>query len=273
MPDKESIRNKRLFLLDMDGTIYEGARPFPYVNEFLEYVEKSGGKYIFITNNSSRSVKDYVIKLRNMGVKVTEENFFTSSQATALYLNEHYENKKIYCMGTRSMIAELKKMGVSVTDSTDDAECIVVGYDTELTYQKLIDVSFLLQTKKDIPYIATNPDRGCPTEFGLVPDCFAICEAINYAAKRRPVYIGKPDRFMIEYAVQMSGFTKEDAVVIGDRLYTDIASGVNAGVDTVCVLSGESTQEDIEESTVKPTYIFKDIEEIYGKLQEKNYGV
>lgn len=273
MLDKNSIKNKRLFLLDMDGTIYEGARLFPYVNEFLEHVEKSGGRYIFITNNSSRSVKDYVVKLSNMGVKVTEDNFFTSSQATALYLNEHHKNKKIYCMGTRSMIAEMEKMGVSVTDSTEDAQCIVVGYDTELTYQKLIDVSFLLQTKKDIPYIATNPDRGCPTEFGLVPDCFAICEAINYAANRRPVYIGKPDKFMIEYAVQMSGFTKEETVVVGDRLYTDIASGVNAGVDTVCVLSGESTMADIDGSEIKPTYIFEDIKEIYSILQEKNYGV
>lgn len=268
-----NIADKKLFLLDMDGTIYEGARLFSYVNEFLEHIEKIGGRYIFITNNSSRSVKDYVVKLSNMGVKVTEDNFFTSSQATALYLNEHHKNQKIYCMGTRSMIAEMEKMGVSVTDSTEDAECIAVGYDTELTYQKLIDVSFLLQTKKDIPYIATNPDRGCPTEFGLVPDCFAICEAINYAANRRPVYIGKPDRFMIEYAVQMSGFSKEEAVVIGDRLYTDIASGVNAGVDTVCVLSGESTSEDIDKSEIKPTCIFEDIKEIYSILQEKNYGV
>lgn len=273
MSDKTLIKNKRLFLFDMDGTIYEGARLFPCVNEFLEYIENKGGRYIFITNNSSRSVKDYVIKLGNMGIKVTEDNFFTSSQATALYLNEHYKNKKIYCMGTRSMIAELEKMGVTVTGITDDAECIVVGYDTELTYQKLVDVSYLLQTKKDIPYIATNPDRGCPTEFGLVPDCFAICEAINYAAKRKPVYIGKPDRFMIEYAVKMSGFKKEEAVVIGDRLYTDIASGVNAGVDTVCVLSGESTLADIENSSIKPTYIFEDIREIYSILQETDYGV
>ncbi len=273
MLDKSLIKNKRLFLLDMDGTIYEGARLFPYVNEFLEHIEKNGGRYIFITNNSSRSVKDYVVKLSNMGVKVTEDNFFTSSQATALYLNEHHKNKRIYCLGTRSMINEMKKMGVSVTNSTEDAECVAVGYDTELTYQKLIDVSYLLQTKKDIPYIATNPDRGCPTEFGLVPDCFAICEAINYAAHRRPLYIGKPDKFMIDYAVQMSGFTKAQTVVIGDRLYTDIASGVNAGVDTACVLSGESSKEDIDASEVKPAFVFEDIKEIYSILQENKYGI
>lgn len=268
MKECGSLKNKKLFLLDMDGTVYEGARLFDGVNEFLDYVEQIGGRYIFITNNSSRSVKDYVKKLLNMGVKVTEDNFFTSSQATALYLLEHHKNKNIYCMGTSSMIAELQKFGVKVTNNTEDAECIVVGYDTELTYQKLIDVSYLLQTKKDIPYIATNPDRGCPTEFGLVPDCFAICEAINYATNRRPIYIGKPDKFMIDYAVSMTGFSKSEAVVVGDRLYTDIASGVNAGVDTICVLSGESTEKDILESEVKPTFVFTDIKEILKALQE-----
>ena len=263
------LKAKKLFLLDMDGTIYEGGRLFNCVNEFLSHIEETGGQYIFITNNSSRSVKDYVIKLSNMGVKVTEDNFFTSSQATALYLNDRYKNKKIYCMGTRSMISEMEKYGVNiVTEPDEDTDCIVVGYDTELTYKKLWDVSYLLQTKKDIPYIATNPDRGCPTEFGLVPDCFAMCEAINYAAKRRPLYIGKPDGFMIDYCVERSPFTKEQTVVIGDRLYTDIASGVNAGVDTICVLSGESRLEDIEKSEIKPTYVYKDIKEILKDLQE-----
>lgn len=263
------LKSKKLFLLDMDGTIYEGGRLFNCVNEFLSHIEETGGKYIFITNNSSRSVKDYVIKLSNMGVKVTEDNFFTSSQATALYLNDRYKNKKIYCMGTRSMIAEMEKYGVNiVTEPDEDTDCIVVGYDTELTYKKLWDVSYLLQTKKDIPYIATNPDRGCPTGFGLVPDCFAMCEAINYAAKRRPLYIGKPDGFMIDYCVERSPFTKEQTVVIGDRLYTDIASGVNAGVDTICVLSGESRLADIEKSEIKPTYVYKDIKEILKDLQE-----
>ncbi len=263
-----SLKNKKLFLLDMDGTIYEGARLFECVNEFLAHIESIGGQYVFITNNSSRSVKDYVIKLSNMGIKVTEDNFFTSSQATALYLNEHFDGKKIHCMGTVSMVEELKKLGVNITtEADDDVSCVCVGYDTELTYKKLWDVSYLLQTKKDIPYIATNPDRGCPTEFGLVPDCFAICESIYYATGRRPLFIGKPDGFMIDYSVQRSPFTKEETVVIGDRLYTDIASGVNAGVDTICVLSGESTQEDIENSEIKPTYVYNDIKEILGLLQ------
>jgi HAD superfamily hydrolase (TIGR01450 family) len=126
-----SLKDKKLFLLDMDGTIYEGARLFECVNEFLAHIESVGGQYVFITNNSSRSVKDYVIKLSNMGIKVTEDNFFTSSQATALYLNKHFPNKKIYCMGTKSMIAEMEKYGVNITTEADeDTDCICVGYDT-----------------------------------------------------------------------------------------------------------------------------------------------
>ncbi|MCR4594578.1 MAG: HAD-IIA family hydrolase [Clostridiales bacterium] len=264
-----SLKDKRLFLLDMDGTVYTGDTPFDGVNDFLSYIEEVGGRYIFITNNSSRSVKDYVIKLSGMGIKVDENNFFTSSQATAMYVVEHYKGKKVYCCGTKSMIKEMEKIGVTFTYDREEAECIVVGYDTELTYQKMADVAYLLQTRKDIPYIATNPDRGCPIEFGLVPDCYGICEAINYAAKRRPLYIGKPDRYMIDYAMQMTNYTKDQTLLIGDRLYTDIASGYNAQIDTICVLSGESTMEDIEKSDIKPTYIYENIKEIVKVLREQ----
>lgn len=264
-----SLKNKKLFLLDMDGTVYEGGRLFKGVNEFLGYIESSGGQYIFITNNSSRSVKDYVKKLSDMGVRVTEKNFFTSVQATALYLKEHFDGKRIFCMGTSSMVEELRNSGVNaVTSTSGKIDCVLAGYDTELTYQKLRDICYLLHENRDIPYIATNPDRGCPTEYGLVPDCFAICEAVNYAVGRRPLYIGKPDRFMIDCAVNMSPFKREQALVIGDRLYTDIAAGVNAGVDTVCVLSGESTREDIEKSEIKPAYVFEDIRELLSKIRE-----
>ncbi len=263
-----SLKDKRLFLLDMDGTVYTGDTPFDGVNDFLSYIEEVGGRYIFITNNSSRSVKDYVTKLSGMGIKVDENNFFTSSQATAMYMVEHYKGKKVYCCGTKSMIKEMEKIGVTFTYDREEAECIVVGYDTELTYQKMADVAYLLQTRKDIPYIATNPDRGCPIEFGLVPDCYGICEAINYAAKRRPLYIGKPDRYMIDYAMQMTNYTKDQTLLIGDRLYTDIASGYNAQIDTICVLSGESTMEDIEKSEIKPTYIYENIKEIVKVLRE-----
>ena len=262
-----SLKNKKLFLLDMDGTVYEGGRLFKGVNEFLGYIESSGGQYIFITNNSSRSVKDYVKKLSDMGVRVTEKNFFTSVQATALYLKEHFDGKRIFCMGTSSMVEELRNSGVNaVTSTSGKIDCVLAGYDTELTYQKLRDICYLLHENRDIPYIATNPDRGCPTEYGLVPDCFAICEAVNYAVGRRPLYIGKPDRFMIDCAVNMSPFKREQALVIGDRLYTDVETGLKSGMLSILVMSGETTPEMLAAYPHKPDLVFDRLAEMIPLL-------
>lgn len=264
-----SLADKRLFLLDMDGTIYNDNTLFDRVNEFLDFVEGRGGRYIFITNNSSRSVEDYVKKLSAMGVRVTKDSFFTSAQATALYIRENYPDTLFYCVGTKSLVSELEGMGVKVTTLPQNgAQGVLVGYDTELTYEKVREASRLLQNNEGIPYIATNPDRVCPTDFGSAPDCYAICQMLKFAVGRDPVYIGKPDAFMIKYAVGMTDYTARQTVVVGDRLYTDIASGVNAGVDTVCVLSGESSIEDIEKSEVKPAFVLKDIGELLDRIRK-----
>ncbi|MBR4949399.1 MAG: HAD-IIA family hydrolase [Clostridia bacterium] len=261
----EKLKNKKLFLLDMDGTIYNDNNLFDGTMEFLDYIEKSGGEYIFITNNSSKSVEDYVAKLSKMGIKVSENSFFTSTMATAMYLKDNFKDKLIYCMGTRSFVKELSKLGIkTTTDKKDNPDAVVVAFDTELTSQKLNDTCQLLFT--GLPFIATNPDRGCPVEFGLIPDCAAICEAIYFATKRRPIYIGKPKPDMINYAVQKSRFSKDEAVVIGDRLYTDIASGINAGVTSIMVLSGECNRDDIEKEKIYPDYVFQDVKEILEKI-------
>jgi len=263
----ESLKSKRLFLLDMDGTIYEENRLFDGTLELLNYIHQIGGEYIFITNNSSKSVEDYIIKLDKMGIPVEKENFFTSSQATAIYLNENFKEKKVFCMGTRSLINELLSYGIDVTVNKDDKiDVVLVGFDTELTYPKLRDTCELLFT--GLPFIATNPDRACPVQFGFIPDCGAICEAIYFATGRRPIYIGKPDKMMIDYAVQNSGYNKEQAVVIGDRLYTDIASGINADVTTICVLSGETKMDDLKNSHIQPDFVFNNIKEVYKTIKE-----
>lgn len=261
------LKNKKLFLLDMDGTIYNDNTLFDGTVEFLDYIEKTEGEYIFITNNSSKSVDDYVNKLSKMGIKASKDNFFTSTMATAMYLKDNFKNKKIYCMGTKSFVRELKESGIDTTISkNDNPDSVVVAFDTELTTQKLNDTCELLF--KGLPFIATNPDRGCPVEFGFIPDCAAICEAIYFATKRRPVFIGKPKPDMINYAVEKSRFSKDDAVVIGDRLYTDIASGINAEVTSIMVLSGESTLEDIEKENIHPEFVFKDVKEIVEFLKK-----
>lgn len=269
--DAGLLKEKKLFLLDMDGTLYNGHILFDGTPAFLRAIRDGGGRYLFITNNSSRSVKDYCVKLKKMGIGAAERDFFTSSQATALYLNKTYPQKRVYCVGTRSLVKELRRNGIDAVTKfggdLGDIDVVLVGYDTELTYRKLRDASELLTAGKE--FVATNPDKGCPVPFGLVPDCAAICEALFFATGRRPFYVGKPNPTMIDQSILRSGFRREDAVVIGDRLYTDIASGKNAGVTSVLVLSGESTVDDIGKSEIQPDFTFSGIDEILAVLQKK----
>ena len=259
---RQLVQNTKLYLFDMDGTLYLGDRLFAFTRQLLSEIRRTGGKYLFMTNNSSKSVADYVKKLERMGIPATREDFMTSSQATAYYLKKHHPGKKLYVCGTRSLIAELESEGFETTTNIDETQCVVMGFDTELTFQKLWDVSKILLTKKDIPYIATNPDLVCPTEFGSVPDCGSVCIGIKNATGREPVVIGKPSPLMPELAMAKWGYTKEETAVIGDRIYTDIKSGLNAGVTTVLVLSGESTLQTLEESPDKPHYVLKDAGEL-----------
>ena len=265
---EQILKKVKLYLFDMDGTLYLGSRLYDFTQELLAEIRRTGGKYLFITNNSSKSVADYVEKLRKMGIEATEEDFMTSSQATAYYLKKHHPGKKLYVCGTRSLVEELEREGFEVTKDTGKTECVVMGYDTELTYQKLWDVSLLLLTKKGIPYIATNPDLVCPTEFGSVPDCGSFCIGIKNATGREPVVIGKPSPLMAELAMAKWGYSCEQTLVIGDRIYTDIKSGLNAGTYTALVLSGESTLQTLEESPDKPHLVLDDAGQMLHVLRK-----
>ncbi len=261
------LKNKKLFLLDIDGTIAIDGALIDGTKEFMSHVINISGKYIFITNNSTKSIKDYIEQFTELGIKVDESNFITASYATALYLKEHYKGKKIFVVGTKSFIQELKSFEVNTTEElSEDIECAVVAYDNELTYKKIEKICELLLTKKNIDYIATNPDLACPTKFGFVPDCGAICNMIKAAVKREPIFIGKPNKIIGDLCIKKSGFMKEEALVIGDRLYTDIACGINSNIDTALVLTGEARREDIETTIFKPEYIFENIKELYEKI-------
>lgn len=261
----DKLKQKKLFLLDMDGTIYLDNVLFEYSLEFLNYVKSIGGKYVFLTNNSSKSVNDYVNKLSKLSIEVDSSNFMTSSQATSLHLKQSYKNKKVYVLGTESFKKELREDGLNIVDEYfEDIDCLLVGFDTQLKYSKLEDACRILT--KDLDYLATNPDLVCPTSFGFIPDCGSICNMLKIATGKTPEYIGKPKPTMIELAVQANGFTKEETIFIGDRLYTDIACGINAGVATGIVLTGETTLEHLLETDFTPDYVFSSIEQLYKIL-------
>ena len=264
---KEIIQKTKLFLFDMDGTLYLGDRLYDFTIELLSEIRRTGGKYLFMTNNSSKSVADYIKKLGKLGIEATRDDFITSSQATAYYLKEHHWGQKLYVCGTESLKEELRGEGFTVTTDLNEVQCVVMGFDTELTFQKLHDVSYLLLTKKDLPYIATNPDLVCPTEFGSVPDCGSVCIGIKNATGREPIIIGKPSPLMPQLAMSRWGYAPGQTAVIGDRIYTDVRSGINAGCTGILVLSGESTLQTLAESDFKPHLVLESGAEILEVLK------
>ncbi len=267
--EKSGLSRIRLWLFDMDGTLYLGEQLFDFTKDLLRAIRESGGQYLYLTNNSSKSVPDYVRKLERLGIAAAPEDFLTSSQATAWYLHRTHEGQRLYVCGTQSLQRELRDEGFPiVNDDPDSAGCVVMGYDTELTYQKLLDVSRLLTERPDLPYIATNPDLVCPTEFGFVPDCGSVCGMIRTATGRSPKVIGKPEPLMPRMAMERMGCTPEETAVVGDRIYTDVKSGLNAGCAGVLVMSGETTPEILAASPDRPDLVLSSAAEILDVLRK-----
>ena len=266
MKTKNDIKNIKLFLFDMDGTLYLGDNLFSFTTELLETIKSVGGRYMFMTNNSSKSVVDYIKKLKKLGVESVYDDFITSSQATAFYLKKYYKDARLYVCGTESLKEELRSHGFTVTEELSEVDVIVMGNDNELTFKKLEDVCKLLLAR-DLPYIATNPDYVCPTEFGSVPDCGSVCDMIYNCTKKRPVFIGKPEALMPTLAMEMAGIDNEHTAVIGDRIYTDVKSGLKAGALAILVMSGETTEEILNESSDKPDLVLKDCSEIIEAIK------
>lgn len=262
-----ALQDKRLWLLDMDGTLYLDDRLFDGVTDFLAYVRRSGGRYLFLTNNSSRGVEGYIEKLHRLGIEATADDFLTSVDATIRCLQQEHPDRKCYVQGTHSFYAQLSSAGIPVTDHLEnDVEVLLSGFDRELTFQKLEDACILLN--RGVTWLATNPDWVCPTWYGSVPDCGSVCRMLTTATGREPRFIGKPKPEMVRLALEKTGFAPEQAVIIGDRLYTDIACGVNAGIDSIFVLSGEGVLSDIETYQVHPTWIYDNIAQLYHELEE-----
>ena len=262
-----ALADKRLFLLDMDGTLYLDDRLFDKVPEFLSHVRRIGGRYLFLTNNSSRGVEDYMEKLSRMGIPTAPEDYLTSVDAAIDHLRRFHAGEKCYVFGTRAFYGQLQTAGIPVTDRPeDDVDILLCGFDRELTFRKLEDACILLN--RGVTWLATNPDWVCPTWYGSVPDCGSVCRMLTTATGREPLFLGKPQPAMAELALRRTGFSPEQAVMIGDRLYTDVACGIKAGIDSIFVLSGEGTEADIAQYGIHPTWIFSDIAALYRQLEE-----
>lgn len=264
MKTLEALKQKKLFLFDIDGTLAVGDTLYEGSAELLKYIDSIGGKSFFITNNSTKSGADYVEKFHNaFHLETTSDQFVTSGYMTLLFLKTHYADRKIYVLGTTSFVEELKKNGLNIVETAEDnIACVVVAYDSELSYNKLTEACKVLFTT-DVPFYGTNPDLRCPIDFGFIPDCGSICDMITATTDKKPQYLGKPSKEVVELCLKLSGFTPEETLVVGDRLYTDIACGINGGVDTCVVFTGEATPEDMKTTPYQTNYSFETIKDLY----------
>ena len=266
---RERLAGIRHLALDMDGTIYMGSTLFPFTIEFLDSMSKAGIGYSFLTNNPSRSVADYLNKLAGMGIQADEGNMYTTSLAAIDYIKANYPDaRRLFLLGTPSMISQFEKAGfISCADDPDDEpDVLVVAFDMTLEYSRLCRASWW--ASQGVSYIATNPDRVCPTDQRTVlVDCGSMCRCIEHATGRCPdITLGKPDPNMLKGILDRHGLKPEEIAMVGDRIYTDTAMARNAGAFGVLVLSGETTLETAEAAVEDaPDLICRDIKEL-GEL-------
>lgn len=262
------LRRLKHVALDMDGTIYMGATLFPYTKPFLAGVKEQGLGYSFLTNNPSSSIADYLAKLARLGVEATEEEMYTTALATIDYIKTHYpEAKRLFLLGTPSMITEFEKAGFesAVDDPNDRPDVLVVAFDKSLVYERLCRAAWWIS--QGVPYIATNPDRVCPTDQPVVlVDCGSICACLTHATGRTPdITLGKPDPNMLSGILHRYGLESDEVAMVGDRIYTDIEMAHNANAFGVLVLSGETTL-DIADAAPKQPHLICDSIEVLGEL-------
>ena len=261
------IKNIKCFLFDMDGTINLGDTLIPGMEGFFEKLQAAGREYYLLTNNSSRNHEHYVKKMNKLGVPVTRENILISSDALTSYLVKHQPQDRLFVLGTPQLEENIREAGLQMTTTLEEgADLVVVGFDQTLTYEKLMIACRLID--KGVPYVATHPDVRCPIEGGeFIPDTGAMLELIKTATGKAPSMIfGKPYRYMVDVVLEKTGFQKDEIALVGDRLATDIAFGLNNDILSIMVLTGEATLEDVEKGSIKPDIILSHAKEILQHL-------
>ena len=258
-----TLKDVKCFLLDMDGTFYLGNRIIDGSLDFIKKVRETGRDFLFLTNNSSHNSDFYVKRLAGMGLSVPREKILTSGEATAYKLTALYSGKRCFVLGNDYLIAELAENGVTVDQ--ENPEMVVIGYDTTLDYKKMTRVCDLVRA--GLPYVATHPDYNCPTETGFAPDIGAIMSFIEASAFRRPeLIVGKPNPGIVEAALERTGLRTSELAMVGDRLYTDIETGLRSGMLSILVMSGETTEEMLAKSATVPDLKFQKLSDMIDSL-------
>ena len=261
-PDENALKklqNVRLFVMDMDGTIYLGNELFPFTKPFLRTVEASGRDFVYFTNNSSKNRQSYLDKLARLGIPVPEEKMYNSTQVIAEFLAVEHPGEPCYAVGTPDLESALSEAGCVLTEK--DPAIVVLGFDTTLTYQKLDNAVRFLEN--GAVFYAVHEDLVCPVEGGhFMPDCGSIARLLTAATGRTPRYFGKPRRDTLDYLVRHTGFREEEIAFVGDRMYTDIAIADGTDAMSILVLTGETEEKDLADYPYAPDLVVPSLREL-----------
>ncbi len=247
---KHLLADKELFVLDMDGTFYLEDKPIEGAMEFLDVLKKSNRKFLFFTNNSSKSISDYIKKLTGMGVEADESNIYSSGSVTIDYLKKYRSNSKVYLIGTKSLREGFLNDGIQLTE--EEPDIVVLGFDTDLTYEKIFKGCTFI--REGAEFIATHPDLNCPIKGGMMPDTGSFIKMFASSTGVEPEIMGKPFSHTVETIETATGIKRDKMVFVGDRLETDIAIGINNGATAVLVMTGATSMDILEKSAVQPTF-------------------
>ena len=262
-----ALSDIRLFLLDMDGTVFLGDTLLDGAEELVHTLREQHKDCVFFPNNSSKSAREYIKKLSDAGICCSGDSVFTTGMAAGMLFSREYSGKSVFVCGTRSLAKELEDYGIELKQ--DGADIVLVGYDTELTYEKIATACRLIDG--GALYFATHPDLICPVEGGsFLPDCGSIVNLIGEAVGKAPVFIGKPQRTVPDIIARAKQVEHKHIAIVGDRLYTDIAAGINAGITSVLVLTGETNEAVLAASDIKPDYVFNSVKELNNILIGKD---
>jgi len=255
---EEALKDVKMFILDMDGTFYLDDTIIPGAMDFIDKVKATGRRFLFFTNNASRVPSFYQKRLEKMGLTVDVSDIVTAGDVTIEYLKTFYPDARVYLNGTPLLEESFTEHGIHLVK--DNPDVVVQSFDKTLTYQKLVDICNFIRA--GVPFIATHMDTNCPTADGFIPDCGAMCDLITSSTGVRPKFLGKPWKETVDMCLSITGCQLNEIAFVGDRIYTDVATGVNNGAKGFLVLTGEADMNTVAESDVEPTCIYDSLYEM-----------